>query len=53
MNLCEDRHEPKYLVTYKSAPGGVYKPTWFVCKSCMENKKHFGSDDLVESIKTI
>jgi len=50
MNLCEDRHEPKYQVTYKPAPGQNYTPVWLVCESCLENKRHFGSDELVLSI---
>jgi hypothetical protein len=50
MNLCEDRHEPAFRVVYKPAKGHSYKPEWLVCESCLENKQHFGSDDLVESV---
>lgn len=50
MNLCEDRHEPKFKVTYKPAKGHSYRPVWLVCPSCLENKRHFGSEDMVESI---
>jgi len=53
MNFCEERHEPKYQITYKPAKGGKYVPVWLVCESCMENKKHFGSDALIESVKIL
>ena len=53
MNICEERHEPKYQITYKSAKGGEYIPVWLVCENCMENKKHFGSDNEVISVKTL
>ena len=50
MNLCEDRHEPEFKVTYKAAKGTTHTPEWLVCSNCLENKRHFGSEDLVESI---
>jgi hypothetical protein len=50
MNLCEDRHEPAFRVVYKPAKGQIYTPEWLVCENCLENKRHFGSDDLVESV---
>ena len=50
MNLCEDRHEPKFKVTYKPAKGCSYRPIWLVCQSCLENKRHFGSENFVESV---
>ena len=53
MNVCEDRHEPKYQITYKSAKGGEYTPVWLVCESCMENKRHFGSDEEIESVRIL
>ena len=52
MNVCEDRHEPKYQVTYKSTKGNLQGPVWLVCESCF-NKRPFGSDDYVESIFTL
>jgi hypothetical protein len=52
MNRCEDRHEPKYKVIYKSVPGRDYCSTWLVCEQCFE-KSHFGSDDLVKSVETL
>ena len=53
MNVCEDRHEPKYHITYKSAPGRGYTPVWLVCESCMENKKHFGSEEEIETVRIL
>ena len=53
MNVCEDRHEPKYQITYKSAKGGDYIPVWLVCESCMEHKKHFGSDEEIENVRIL
>ena len=53
MNVCDERHEPKYEVAYKPAKEGEYVPVWLVCESCMENKRHFGSEELVESIKIL
>ena len=50
MNTCDDRHEPTFRIIYKPAKGCSYKPEWLVCESCLENKRHFGSDDLVESV---
>ncbi len=50
MNFCEERHEPKYQITYKPAKGGKYNPVWLVCESCMENKKYFGNDDLIDTV---
>ena len=53
MNRCEDRHEKKYMITYKPAPGGQYTPKWMVCSNCVENKHCFGDDDLILSIEKI
>ena len=52
MNICEDRHEPKYQVTYKPAKGNLHSPVWLVCELCFETKP-FSSDDYVESIRTL
>ena len=49
MNQCEDRHEIKYKITYKPAKGQNYCPEWLVCEQCYD-KRHFGSDDLIQSI---
>lgn len=53
MNVCEERHEPKYVITYKPAEGGEYQPKWLVCEACMENRKCFGSEELIESVEII
>ncbi len=60
MNLCDERHEPKYRVTYKAAHGhnyahtvSTYNPEWLVCKTCMQNKRHFYSDDQVKSVEVL
>jgi len=53
MNVCEDRHELKYQITYRSAKGGTYVPVWLVCQSCMENKEHFGSEEEIESVRIL
>ena len=53
MNVCEERHDPKYQITYKPAKGGEYIPVWLVCESCMENKRHFGSDELIETVRIL
>ena len=53
MNLCEDRHIPKYFVTYKPAKGGKYIPKWYVCESCMENRTCFGEKTDIESIQIV
>ncbi len=52
MNICEDRHETKFKVTYKPAPGNRYCPVWLVCEQCFE-KRHFGSDEYVESVELL
>jgi hypothetical protein len=52
MNRCEDRHEPKYKITYKPAKGTNYCPEWLVCEQCYD-KRHFGSDDIVQSVETL
>ncbi len=52
MNRCEDRHEPKYKITYKPAKGQNYCPEWLVCEHCYD-KRHFGSDDITQSVETL
>ena len=46
-------HELKFEITYKPAKGRQYTPKWLVCESCYENRKCFGSDDVIESVKVI
>jgi len=52
MNRCENRHEPKYKITYKPAKGQNYCPEWLVCEQCYD-QRHFGSDDIVQSMETL
>ena len=52
MNRCEDRHIPKYKITYKPAKGKNYCPEWFVCEHCCE-KGPFGSDALIDTLEII
>jgi hypothetical protein len=50
MNICEDRHTPKYVVRYKGARGSNYIPTWQVCEMCF-NKECFGNkEDILETL---
>jgi len=53
MNVCEDKHEPKYQITYKPGKGGVNSPVWLVCESCMENKTYFGSEEEIENVRLL
>ena len=52
MNLCEDRHEPKFKIIYKPAKGQAYCPEWLVCEQCYD-KRHFGSEDIVQSVEEL
>ncbi len=53
MNICVEGHKPKYQITYKPAPGGSYVPKWLVCENCMDNRKCFGSEELIETEEII
>jgi len=53
MNVCEERHDPKYQITYRPAKGGTYIPVWLVCQSCMDNKKHFGSEEQIQTVSIL
>ena len=64
MNVCEDSHEPKYQITYKSSKrkykttfesltDGKYAPVWLVCESCLKDKECFGSQDEIETIEML
>ena len=52
MNKCENRHEPKYKITYKPAKGQDYHPVWHVCEICYE-KRHFNSDEYIKSVEIL
>ena len=53
MNICEERHEPKYQVTYKAAKGGAHTPKWLVCENCMENRRCFGAEEEIETVEIL
>ena len=50
MDYCYDRHDHKYLITYKPAPNGTRSPQWSVCDYCYETKKCFNDPEEVESV---
>ena len=53
MNICQERHEPKYQVKYKPAKGHQQSPVWLVCENCLDNRKCFGSNDIIESVQIL
>ncbi len=53
MNICDERHEPKYHIIYKPATCGGYHPEWLVCESCMANRNCFGSEQEIESVRVL
>ncbi|MHA7646912.1 hypothetical protein [Nitrosopumilus sp. S4] len=53
MNICEDRHIPKYLVTYKPAMNGQHNPKWLVCEGCLATRKCFGDESDIEAMEII
>lgn len=53
MNRCEERHKSKYQIKYIPSKGCNFSPTWLVCEECKENKKYFGSVDIIESISIL
>jgi hypothetical protein len=53
MNICEERHTPKYEVTYKGVNGSRYNYVWLVCPTCLENKKCFGDKDQILSVMAV
>jgi len=53
MNICEERHEPKYHITYKPAKCSEYHPEWLVCESCLISRNCFGSDQEIETVRIL
>lgn len=53
MNICEERHSPKYKVIYRGVTGSCYTPTWLVCPSCLESKPEFGDKEQILSVMTV
>ena len=50
MNICEERHAPKYKIIYKGVRGSCYNPTWLVCPNCLENETCFSDKDQILSV---
>ena len=53
MDYCYDRHEHKYLITYRTPNPGAFSPQWKVCDYCYENKKCFNNLEEIKSIVVI
>ena len=53
MNICEERHEPKYQITYKPAKGSQQAPLWLVCESCLSNEHCFGDKDQIQFMEIL
>ncbi len=53
MNICYDRHTPRYQIKYKpSRPGGLTS-VWLVCEKCFGKPEFFGSINEIESIVSL
>jgi len=50
MNICHDRHDPMYKITYKS---NLIDNEWFVCEKCFGKQEFFGAADEIESITSL
>ncbi len=50
MNICYDRHDPKYEIKYKPSRPGVFPSVWLVCEQCFGKPEFFGSINEIESI---
>jgi hypothetical protein len=53
MNICEERHLPKYKVIYKGVQGSSYNPVWMVCPNCIEGKTCFGDKKQILSVMAV
>ncbi len=53
MKICEEGHDTKYVVTYLPAKGTRNFPEWFVCESCMANKRCFSSEQEIVSVRIL
>jgi len=53
MNICDERHTPKYKVLYRGAKNSDYFPEWMVCEACIQNKNCFGDRDQIISIEIL
>ncbi len=50
MDNCYDKHDHKYLITYRPAKNTTRSPKWVVCESCYGTRKCFNNQDEIESI---
>jgi len=50
MNYCNDRHEPVYIIKYKSSQPGGIPSEWSVCEFCFGKSEFFGSINEIQSI---
>jgi len=48
MNICEERHMPKYVVKYKGVKRSRYIPTWQVCEQCFQKECFGNKSDILE-----
>ncbi len=53
MNICDEHHTQKFMITYKSAKGRDIHPLWLVCGMCMQNKSCFGSEDEIYKVELL
>jgi hypothetical protein len=51
MNICEERHSPKYKIIYKGSKGSRYNPEWLVCPTCLDSQKCFGNKEQILAVK--
>jgi len=50
MNICDERHVPKYKILYHGAKNSNYSPEWLVCEICLHSKKCFGDKEQIISM---
>jgi len=50
MDYCYNRHDHKYLITYKGTRTSSRLPQWMVCEYCYNNKEIFNDPQQVESV---
>lgn len=50
MDNCYDKHDQKYLITYKPTKQGTRTPQWAVCEWCYETKRCFNNPNEIESV---
>jgi len=53
MNICDEKHLPKYKIVYKGAKKSNYNSIWFVCSNCLETKRYFYDENEIIKITRI